>query len=81
VPWADHGSRFTRDFEQQVAWLAQRSDLTAVSEYFRVSWSSVRRIVDRVVERTWDTDSALDGLRVIGVDEISYLSLSYGHPR
>jgi transposase len=72
VPWADHGSRFTRDFEQQVAWLAQRSDLTAVSEYFRVSWSSVRRIVDRVVERTWDTDSALDGLRVIGVDEISY---------
>lgn len=72
VPWADPGSRFTRDFEQQVAWLAQRSDLTAVSEYFRISWSSVRRIVDRVVERTWDTDSALDGLRVIGVDEISY---------
>jgi transposase len=72
VPWAAAGSRFTRDFEQQVAWLAQRCDLTAVTEYFRVSWSSVRRIVDRVVEQAWDADSALDGLRVIGVDEISY---------
>jgi transposase len=72
VPWAAHGSRFTHDFEQQVAWLAQRSDLTAVAEYCRISWSSVRRIVDRVVERAWDGDSALDGLRVIGVDEISY---------
>jgi transposase len=72
VPWAAAGSRFTRDFEQQVAWLAKRCDLTAVTEYFRVSWSSVRRIVDRVVERAWDADSALDGLRVIGVDEISY---------
>lgn len=72
VPWAAAGSRFTRDFEQQVAWLAQRCDLTAVTRYFRISWSSVRRIVDRVVERAWDADSALDGLRVIGVDEISY---------
>jgi transposase len=72
VPWAAAGSRFTRDFEQQVAWLAQRCDLTAVAEYFRISWSSVRRIVDRAVERAWDADSALDGLRVIGVDEISY---------
>lgn len=72
VPWAAAGSRFTRDFEQQVAWLAQRCDLTAVMGYFRISWPSVRRIVDRVVERAWDADSALDGLRVIGVDEISY---------
>lgn len=72
VPWAAAGSRFTRDFEQQVAWLAQRCDLSAVTQYFRVSWSSVRRIVGRVVERAFDADSALDGLRVIGVDEISY---------
>ena len=25
VPWADKGSRFTKSFEQEVAWLAQRS--------------------------------------------------------
>jgi transposase len=72
VPWAAAGSRFTHEFEQQVAWLAQRCDLTAVAEYFRISWSSVRRIVDRVVERAWDSDAALEGLRMIGVDEISY---------
>jgi transposase len=72
VPWAEAGSRFTRDFEHQVAWLAQQCDLSAVAEYFRVPWSSVRNILRRVVERTWDGDGALDGLRVIGVDEISY---------
>ncbi len=72
VPWAAAGSRFSRDFEQQVAWLAQRCDLTAVKQYFRISWPSVRRIVDRVVERAWDSETALEGLRVIGVDEISY---------
>jgi transposase len=72
VPWAEAGSRFTRDFEHQVAWLAQQCDLSAVAEYFRISWSSVRNILQRVVERTWDTERALDGLRVIGLDEISY---------
>ena len=72
VPWAEASSRFTRDFEHQVAWLAQQCDLSAVAQYFRVSWSSVRNILQRVVERTWDTERALDGLRVIGLDEISY---------
>jgi transposase len=72
VPWAVSGSRFTRAFEQQVAWLAQRCDLTAVAEHCRISWSAVRNIVRRVVEQKWDGDRSLDGLRVIGVDEISY---------
>jgi transposase len=72
VPWAELGSRFTRAFEQQVAWLAQRTDLTAVAEYFQISWATVRNIVQRVVDSRWDGDRSLDGLRVIGVDEISY---------
>lgn len=72
VPWAELGSRFTRAFEQQVAWLAQRSDLSAVAEYFRISWPTVRNIIQRVVEVEWNDDQRLDGLRVIGVDEISY---------
>lgn len=72
VGWAEVGSRFTRDFEHQVAWLAQQCDLSAVAEYFRIPWSSVRNILRRVVERTWDGDGALDGLRVLGLDEISY---------
>jgi len=32
VPWARHGSRFTRDFEELVAYLARSLDKTAVSE-------------------------------------------------
>ncbi len=38
VPWADKGSRFTKSFEQEVAWLAQRTDVSAVANYFRVTW-------------------------------------------
>ena len=72
VPWARLGSRFTEPFEQEVAWLAQRTDLSTVAAYFRLSWSTVRRIVERVVERHWDGDRRLDGLRIIGIDEISY---------
>ena len=72
VPWAAPGRRFTQVFEQQVAWLAQRCDLSAVAEHFRISWPTVRTILQRVVAQEWDGDGSLDGLRVIGVDEISY---------
>lgn len=72
VPWAAHGSRFTEPFEQQVAWLAQRCDLTAVTQYFRIAWRTTRNLLHRVVQRQWPGEGALDGLRVIGIDEISY---------
>lgn len=72
VPWAERGSRFTVAFEQEVTWLAQRGDLSAVADYFRITWRSVRRIIRRVVAQKWDERERLDGLRVMGVDEISY---------
>ena len=72
VPWASKGSRFTDSFEQEVAWLAQRVDLSMVEEYFRITWRSVRRIVQRTVLRHRDEQRQLDGLRMIGVDEVSY---------
>ena len=72
VPWARPSSRFTLPFEQEVAWLAKQADLSLVAEYFRITWRSVRRIVQRVVEDGWDEDRRLDELFVIGVDEISY---------
>ena len=72
VPWADKGSRFTKSFEQEVAWLAQRTDVSAVANYFRVTWRSVRRIIQRVVAEQRDERRELDELRVIGMDEISY---------
>jgi transposase len=71
VPWADAGSWFTRAFEDQVAFLAQRCDKTTVSNQARVSWSTVGSIVQRVVARYGRAD-ALDQLTTIGVDELSY---------
>lgn len=43
-----------------------------MAEYFRITWRSVRRIVDRVVDEQREEEKCLDGLRMIGVDEISY---------
>jgi len=37
VPWARHGSRFTRAFEDQVCWLAVNTSKTAVAELMRVA--------------------------------------------
>ncbi len=73
LPWARHGSWFTREFEQQVAWLATACSKTAVCELMRISWLTVGRIIERVVvdERAKRGDP-LRGLQRIGIDELSY---------
>lgn len=73
VPWARHGCRFTREFEQQVAWLAAACSKTAVCELMRVSWYTVGSIIERVVaEEAVKHGDRLEGLRRIGIDELSY---------
>lgn len=71
VPWAPHGSGFTHDFEELVAYLAQVTDKTQVTKLLGISWITVGAIVRRVVERKLDPD-LLEELRCIGVDEFSY---------
>lgn len=71
VPWARTGARFTRAFEQHVAWLAQRMDLSGVARLMRCGWDSIHRIVGRVVAEHL-TPTRFEGLRHIGVDETSY---------
>lgn len=71
VPWARPGARFTRDFEDVVAWLAQRMDKTAITRLLRCSWEAVANIVVRVVADQLD-DTRLDEVYRIGVDEVSY---------
>src|SRR5258708_5010633 len=71
VPWAETSCWFTRPFEDQVGYLAQRCDKTTVSSIMRVAWDTVGSIIERVVARRRDTD-ILDGLTHIGVDELSY---------
>lgn len=71
VPWARPGSRYTRAFEQHVAWLGQRMDLSSLARLVRCGWDAVHRIIARVVADHLG-DERLDGLRRIGVDEVSY---------
>ena len=74
VPWARHGARFTRDFEDWVAWLAVRCTASAVSELARVEWHSVGDVCRRVYAELEAARGAsrFDGVRRIGIDETSY---------
>jgi transposase len=72
VPWARHGSRFTRAFEEQVAWLTVNTSKSAVAELMRVSWRTVGRICERVAAEAGRDLDLLAGLRRIGIDEISH---------
>jgi transposase len=73
VPWARHGAGHTRDFDGQAAWLTRQMSKTAVCLLLRIAWRTVGEIITRVVA---DADAVgadrLDGLRRIGIDEISY---------
>jgi transposase len=74
VPWARHRSRFTRPFEDWVAWMAVHCTVSAVADACRVEWHSVGGICARVyddLERARGT-ARFDGVRRIGIDETSY---------
>jgi transposase len=72
VPWARHGCRFTRAFEDQVCWLAVNCSKTAVAELMRIAWRSVGQICERVACEAQREIDLLAGLRRIGIDEISH---------
>lgn len=71
VAWARSGARHTRDFEDIVAWLVQRTDKTTTATLMGCSWQAVDNIVERVVAEHL-VDDRLDNLYRIGVDEVSY---------
>ena len=71
VPWARAGSRYTRDFEDLTAWLAQQMSQTQAERLLRIAWRTVGTILARVVADKLDRHR-LDGLVFIGVDEVSY---------
>ncbi len=72
VPWARHGARHTRAFDDTVAWLVTHTSKTAVVELMRIVWRTVGAIAGRVVDDTRTTRDPFDGLVRIGIDEISY---------
>ncbi len=71
VPWAAPASRFTNDFDEMVAYLAQVTDKTKVTELMGISWMTVGSIVERIVSERLDPER-LENLRRIGIDEFSY---------
>ena len=86
VPFARDGARFTRDLEDLVAWLATKTDKTAIQRLVRIDWQTVGRIIERVADEQLD-ERRLDGLVEIGIDEIAwrgghrYLTLVTDHRR
>jgi len=71
LPWARPGARHTRDFEDMVLWLAQRTDRTSVATLMRCAWETVTSIINRGVVELLD-QRRLETLYRIGVDEICY---------
>lgn len=73
VPWAYPHSRFTKVFDQRVAWLSREMSRTAISEFMRVDWHTVGQCISRVLKDIEPSrDSRLDNLVHIGIDETSY---------
>jgi transposase len=71
VPWARSAAKYTRDFDDLCAWLAQQMSQTQVTRLLRIAWESVGNVVERVVADKLDL-GRLDGLVQIGCDEVSY---------
>jgi transposase len=72
VPWARHDAGHTRFFDDQVAWLAVQASKTAITMLMRIAWRTVGAIIARVVADIDASVDRLEGLRRIGIDEISF---------
>ena len=74
VPWARPRSRFTRDFEDWVAWMCVHMNTTAISSLARIEWHTVGPILSRVYHDLEEArgQGRFDGVRRIGIDETSY---------
>ena len=72
VPWARHGAGHTLAFDETVAWLVTQCSKSAVTELMRIAWRTVGAIIARVWADVEALGDRLDGLRRIGIDEISY---------
>ncbi len=72
VPWARHDAGHTYAFDDQVAWLATQASKTTVTQLMRIAWRTVGSIISRVWDDIGAAHDRFDGLRRIGIDEISY---------
>ena len=86
VPFARDGARFTRDFEDIVAWLMTKTDRTAVCRLVRIDWETIGRIIKRVGDEVLPLDRLAE-LFELSLDEVAwrkghrYLTLVGDHRR
>jgi transposase len=86
VPFARADARFTRDFDDLIAWLASKTDKTATCRLTRIDWHTIGRVIKRVADEQLDGDR-LEGLFEISIDEVAwrkghrYLTLIADHRR
>lgn len=74
VPWAKKASGFTADFACSAAWMVKSGlSKSKVSEFLRIDWKTVGRLVE-LVWRDLEPDPAarFGGLVRIGIDEVSF---------
>ena len=73
VPWAEPGSRFTRDFEAECAWPMTVANRKTVGGFLHIAWRTAGDVARRVAERVKASmPSPFDGLTAIGVDGTSH---------
>lgn len=73
IPWADGSSRFTREFNDEIAWMACRMSKTDIALYENINWRTVGSCVKAAQTRLEpDVTARMHGLKKICVDETSY---------
>ena len=82
VPWAEPGSRFTRDFGMGYAWPVAAANQKTVGGFPRIACRTAGHIARRVTARLESSmPSMFDGLTAMGVDETSYGKGAHVHHR
>lgn len=74
IPWADGTSRFTAEFNDEVAWLVCQMNKTSICEFEGINWRTVGNCIKASHSRL-EPDISLrihDDVRRICVDETSY---------
>ena len=73
IPWQDGRSRFTEDFNNEIAWMVCRMSRTAIALYEDIDWRTVGNCIKAAQARIEpDVTVRMHGLRRICVDETSY---------
>lgn len=81
VPFARDGARFTRDFENLVAWLTTKTDKTATCRMAWIDSQPSRRIIERVGEEMLAAKAQLCNPIKISIESVNTQTLTRARVR